>query len=54
MHNGEITGTVNNALLMGNMYDCVRNISMIGNDSKQTGVVNLPTICYEGTDITGN
>ena len=54
VHNGEITGTVNNALLMGNMYDCVRNISMIGNDSKQTGVVNLPTICYEGTDITGN
>ncbi|MCQ2078746.1 MAG: TldD/PmbA family protein [archaeon] len=54
IHKGEVVGVVNNALLMGNMYDCLQNIRMIGNDSTQGGVVNLPTICYDGTEIIGN
>lgn len=52
--NGEIVATVNNALLMGNMYDCLRNVKMIGNDSVQTGVVKLPSVSYGGTELVGN
>lgn len=51
---GEIVGVVNNALCMGNMFEAIKNIPMIGNDSVQTGVANLPTICYEGTELIGN
>lgn len=52
--NGEIVGVINNALCMGNMFECAKNISMIGNDPVQTGVMELPTICYEGTELVGN
>ena len=51
---GEIVGTVNNALLMGNMLDAVRNIEMIGNDSKQMGVINVPTMSFSGMELVGN
>ena len=51
---GEIVGVVNNALCMGNMFDCLRNVSMIGKDPVQTGVIRLPAICYDGTELVGN
>ena len=54
VRNGEIVGVVNNALCMGNMFECLKNIEMIGSDSVQTGVMNLPTICYGGTELVGN
>ncbi len=51
---GEIAGTVNNALLMGNMLDAVRNVEAIGNDSVQMGVVDVPTMSFSGTELVGN
>ncbi len=51
---GEVVGTVNNALLMGNMLDAVRNVEAIGNDSAQMGVVDVPTMSFSGTELVGN
>ncbi len=51
---GEIVGVVDNSLLMGNMFDAIRNIELIGNDSTQTGVINVPTMAFSGTELVGN
>ncbi len=53
-HRGEPVQIINNALLMGNMFECMKNVQCICSDSVQTGVVNLPTICYGGTEMAGN
>ncbi len=52
--NGEIVGVVDNSLLMGNMFDAIRNVELIGNDSTQTGVINVPTMVFSGTELVGN
>ena len=54
VHKGEVVGVINNALCMGNMFDCLKNVTMIGNEPVQTGVIRLPVICYEGTELVGN
>ena len=46
--------TINNALLMGNMLEAVRNVEMIGNDPRQMGVVTVPTMSFSGTELVGN
>lgn len=54
IRNGEVVDTVNNALLMGNMLDAVRNVELIGNDPRQMGVVTVPTMSFSGTELVGN
>ena len=54
IRNGEIVDIVNNALLMGNMLEAVRNIEAIGNDPCQMGVVSVPTMSFSGTELVGN
>ena len=54
IRSGEIVDTINNALLMGNMLEAVRNIEMIGNDPRQIGVVTVPTMSFSGTELVGN
>lgn len=54
IRNGEVVDTVNNALLMGNMLDCVRSVELVGNDLRQMGVVTVPTISFSGTELVGN
>lgn len=51
---GEVTGVINNALLMGNMLDAVANIEAIGNDPKQMGVITVPTMGFSGMELVGN
>lgn len=51
---GKITGTVNNALMMGNMFDALENISYIGNDGENMGCVTVPTMGFSGIDLVGN
>ncbi len=51
---GEIVGTVNNALMMGNMFDAIANIAMIGNDPRQGGNISVPTMSFDGTELVGN
>ena len=53
-HRGEPVQIINNALLMGNMFEYMKNVQCICSDSVQTGVVKLPTICYGGTEMAGN
>ena len=45
---------VNNALLMGNMLEAVKNIEAIGNDPAQMGVITVPTMSFSGTELVGN
>ena len=54
IRNGEVVDTINNALLMGNMLEAVRNVELIGNDSRQMGVVTVPTMSFSGTELVGN
>lgn len=53
-HRGEPVTVFNNALLMGNMFECLKDIRCICSDSHQSGLINLPTICYGGTELVGN
>ena len=54
IHRGEVVETINNALLMGNMIDAVRNIECIGNDPKMMGVISVPTMSFSGMELVGN
>ena len=51
---GEVVGTVNNALLMGNMLEAVKGIEAIGNDPAQMGVITVPTMSFSGMELVGN
>jgi TldD protein len=51
---GEIAGVVNNALLMGNMLEAVKEVEAIGNDPAQMGVITVPTMSFSGTELVGN
>lgn len=52
--NGRITGTVNNALLMGNMNECMKMIDMVGNDQRNMGCITVPTMSFDGVELIGN
>lgn len=54
IRNGEVVGTVNNSLLMGNMFEALRNVEAIGSDLTQTGVISVPTMSFSGTELVGN
>ncbi len=54
IRNGEVVGTVNNALLMGNMLEAVANVELIGNDPVQTGVATVPSMSFSGMELVGN
>jgi predicted Zn-dependent protease len=54
IHNGRITDTINNALLMGNMFDALADIEFIGNDMQNMGCVTIPTISFSGAELAGN
>jgi len=51
---GKIAGTVNNALLTGNMIDMLGNIEFIGSDLKNLGCVTVPTMSFSGAELVGN
>ncbi|MCL2785860.1 MAG: TldD/PmbA family protein [Methanomassiliicoccaceae archaeon] len=54
IRNGRITETVNNALLMGNMFDALANIELIGRDAVNTGHATVPAMSFSGTELAGN
>ncbi|MFA7149988.1 MAG: TldD/PmbA family protein [Candidatus Methanomethylophilaceae archaeon] len=51
---GKIVGTINNALMIGNMMDALSNIENIGNDQKIVGLTTIPTMSFSGMDLVGN
>lgn len=50
---GQLTKHVKHALLTGNIYEQLRNVVSIGNDSKIVGDVVLPTIAFSGASLIG-
>jgi len=54
IRNGKIVGVVNNALLMGNMFDALKNIQLVGNNAKNVGCVTVPTMSFSGAELVGN
>jgi len=54
IRNGKITGTVNNALMMGNMFDALKNIELVGNNRENMGCVTVPTMSFSGVELVGN
>ncbi len=54
IRNGEVVGVVDNALLMGNMFDALKSIEGIGDDVVQTGVISTPSMAFSGAELVGN
>lgn len=54
IRNGKITDTINNALLMGNMFDALAHIEFIGNDAVNQGCITTPTMSFSGVKLAGN
>jgi PmbA protein len=52
--NGEITHAVKGAMIAGNLYDMINNISLVGKESRQLGTFITPKIVIDNLDmITG-
>jgi predicted Zn-dependent protease len=53
IENGELTGKVKYALLVGNMYESLMKGLMIGSDLEVNNCCVMPTIAFAGTEIVG-
>ncbi|MDR2866555.1 MAG: TldD/PmbA family protein [Methanomassiliicoccaceae archaeon] len=51
---GKVVGTVNNALMMGNMFDALADIDLIGSDGENMGCITVPTMSFSGMELAGN
>ncbi|MEA3229466.1 MAG: TldD/PmbA family protein [archaeon] len=51
--NGSIAHPVKNAMFTGNVFDLLKNVSVIGNDVRQRGHLVSPTISFENQKIVG-
>jgi PmbA protein len=51
---GAITGTVNHALVAGNMYDALKNVREVANDTTVIRSGILPSVAFEGIEIIGS
>ncbi len=52
--NGEVTGTVKNALLTGNMLEALSRVEAIGADLTCTGNATVPTMSFRGMELLGD
>jgi len=50
---GQLTKHVKHALLIGNMYEHLRNVVCVGNDVRIVGDIILPTIAFSGATLVG-
>jgi PmbA protein len=53
IENGAITGTVNHALVAGNMYEALKNVREVANDATVIRSGILPSVAFEGIEIIG-
>jgi PmbA protein len=51
---GAITGTVNHALVAGNMYDALKNVREVANDTTVIHSGILPSVAFEDIEIIGS
>ncbi len=54
MRSGSIESTFHHALLVGNMYDALRNIEEIGKDQEVVRTTITPTIAFGGLHLIGS
>ena len=53
VENGEETQPIKHALLVGNMYDCLKNITGIAKEREKIGIVLLPAIRFREMQLVG-
>lgn len=51
---GEIVGHIKQALVVGNMYEGLKNVKEIGSDLTTVGSTVLPTIAFDGFEVLGS
>jgi PmbA protein len=51
---GTITGTVNHALLAGNVYEGLKNVMEVANDTTVVRSGILPSVAFDGMEIIGS
>ena len=51
---GSIIGTVNHALAAGNMFDALKNVREVANDTTVIRSGILPSVAFEGIEIIGS
>jgi PmbA protein len=52
--NGEIVQTIDRALLVGNMFEALRNVREVANDSTVFKYCVVPTVCFDGIELVGS
>jgi PmbA protein len=52
--NGAVTGTIKHALVVGNMYEGLKNIVEVGSDLAVVGSMKVPTVAFNGFEVVGN
>lgn len=52
--NGSIVSHFKHALLVGNMFEALRNVREIGSDAETVGSVITPSIVFDGLELVGN
>lgn len=50
---GEVKGTIDHALLTGNMYDALRSVRDVANDATVSRYCILPSISFDGFELVG-
>jgi PmbA protein len=53
IRNGDVKGTIDHALLTGNMFEALRSVKEIANDATVSGSCILPSIAFEGFEVIG-
>lgn len=54
IRNGAVEGQIKHALVIGNMYEGLRNILDIGGDARTVGNMILPTMTFQGFEVVGS
>jgi TldD protein len=52
--NGAIAGTIKHALVVGNMYEGLKNVREVGADTVTVGSMNVPTVAFDGFEVIGS
>ena len=51
---GEIVQAIDRALLVGNMFEALRNVREVANDSAVFKYCVVPTVCFDGIELVGS
>ncbi|MDW5562255.1 MAG: TldD/PmbA family protein [Methanomassiliicoccus sp.] len=54
VRNGSIEGQIKHALIVGNIYDGLKNVLEIANDTRTVGDMVVPSVVFEGFEAVGS